>query len=1027
MGVYKTGRSRTLTYVTTTAGTVLSSVLGPPYAVILPGPTPPGSQGSFTGSIDWASWSLATNWTSTVTGYTGSPTDNPTTTITFEWIGTSTLMGSADSFTITGNSTSFMGLLPAYGTLSSSAANTITSSIDVEEWVSISEAVVAGGSGSGDPPGPTTVVFYELPRVGGTASLNIVTAYGSHSRSVTITAGMLSGIGYIYGAGIDLQTRNGTTTTWSSSTTFQGSSLPFPSYSFTDSDGTGGHANGTQITVTSSTPSPGPTIMERTLSASAMPLKSYSSVGRINAMTVPYPDTISVDVNDHSNGTSGIITTVAVSGGNFTTSYDQHYYSVSSSFPHDSPRNLDERGALTMALNNASLTSLNEDTSDSRMPLLGWRWNAMSVSQADHVDVDASPAPSHWAEGANTSLSAGLTITIGSGSTGSVSSDLTAARTSPDALMGSSWQGVSFVGYRYLRLYLTVALLTGETSAPVRVSIGSKTWVTTVTSTGYIDIDLCCPTSATTSGSGVDLDDSNWTFTGPNGGPYGVSDGPLWGVSNVALLTLDQLAAGHAYTLTKVQLVRRDHTTLTLLPAFKAWRQAYANSSTSGTTTTTYYRRFFDGDTDGRRSLEQTDFALVHTDSSGASTDTFSPVTIHQVVQDLTAGASSFPSNGWSASDLLPAPSSGCPDSSGAYALRNCYLNSDRYATYLYGGGLQYTGSAWSVGIDLDVHTALTLPAQFFCDVIDWYPGAGDVWQWSGGAYGTMTCAAGKILRGDAWGLVFNNDGTPDVGVTVNLQRLSDGQTAGSATTSSIGEYETGSHFAKGQQTYRVLVATNTASEIWVARTRQRVGFVVVSAMSNPTNVHDRWGQYHRAVVQGGNIRYWRGDSGSPLPAWSLANVAVTSSGADSLPRLAMTSELWLFCVFIRGGSSADAYRAISYDDGATWSTPSMAIANATHVDNCAAPDGTYIEVGVVPSGSNYHLQAVSRQPGDTAFSSPYTLNDGSGNPLTVVNDSIGISMNSDHHWVLHVIIAGETSSSDWWSADHNASTWTRF
>jgi len=74
----------------------------------------------------------------------------------------------------------------------------------------------------------------------------------------------------------------------------------------------------------------------------------------------------------------------------------------------------------------------------------------------------------------------------------SLSSPLTTQ--APTSLKGSSFSGVSFAGYAFLRLYLTA----DADDQAARLTLGSKIWdftVNTSDTAAYVDIDLVAPTN----------------------------------------------------------------------------------------------------------------------------------------------------------------------------------------------------------------------------------------------------------------------------------------------------------------------------------------------------------------------------------------------------------------------------------------------------------------------------------------------------------------------------------------------------
>ena len=125
---------------------------------------------------------------------------------------------------------------------------------------------------------------------------------------------------------------------------------------------------------------------------------------------------------------------------------------------------------------------------------------------------------------------------------------------------------------------------------------------------------------------------------------------------------------------------------------------------------------------------------------------------------------------------------------------------------------------------------------------------------------------------------------------------------------------------------------------------------------------------------------------------------------------------------------------SVSYSDGDSWSTPVMAISGGTH-PAMASAEGRMLCAAVTTTGTapslTRHITAVYRGPGDLNLGTPYTFKlhalGGALTPMTVADDGFGLVFTDEGpgRMGLHVLIAGESATSDWWSAD-NGETWTR-
>lgn len=488
-------------------------------------------------------------------------------------------------------------------------------------------------------------------------------------------------------------------------------------------------------------------------------LLQYDWAIQVNAIDVPYPDALTalVVVGVDPFGTP-ITQTVPLTGGAGSLSIEQKSWLVGATF--DGSSVVTDSGVtiwpVSYTLTSASLSAAGEDTHLSTAGCMaGWIWDALSVSKASSIDV--------WT-GTQTATGGAGTITV-------------LASAFDSRLLGSSWVGASFGGFRDLDVYLT-----GDAAGlPATIHLGSKSWAVTVGTTGHVRIDLDSPTSAH---SDIDATNSPYPLTGS--GPYTAADGWGSGVRNTPSIVIDGLAAGHTYMLTKATLVETDHTNLTCLDSFRAWVLATTNT-VAGVTSDTYYRQSHVADTDGQQSLWQTDLVWIQT-SGGSTGNTISAIDIATFVANLNGSGGAYPTDGWSATDLQPDDSSA--------NLFNGYINSHRESTLVRGSGLSYDGSAYQAGIRKPLGT---LPAQILYHGIQLYPGCGDLWNWSGGASGVPTkLRARVVLRGAAWGIALDGSGASLAGVGVTVKDHTSHLSYGVATSDTIGEFLSGLSYVPG-------------------------------------------------------------------------------------------------------------------------------------------------------------------------------------------------------------------------------------
>lgn len=436
----------------------------------------------------------------------------------------------------------------------------------------------------------------------------------------------------------------------------------------------------------------------------------------------------------------------------------------------------DERTPLRMWVDASWINNQGEQPDDWRFLLRGRPFSSFTLIQASEMTVTSTLASGTGATD--------LTINLPTGTTAA-------------GLQGSSFSGASLRGYRYLRLRMKAS--TNET---VTITIGSKSWtqdkngasLALTTSYQNFDIDLCSPTNAT-----GDTDSTDSFF------PLPTSDGDYWGVSAAASIIIGSISGGVTVDVESVKVVRDSYSRATFLQPFPMEWIAAGDTSE-------YPVRMIDGDTDGRRSHE-----AIHFYRTGS---TYVSRTLTEIIASINGAAAAYPSDGFTAT-----ASGGYPD---------ILHDNDLPACFAWGGGMLYQSGAWSYGFDQSVAASLTVKAQYLWDSIDWLPMWGDGLFYTAGAYADSgVFAAGKILRGQAVGLVFDESSLPASGVTVNI----DGGAKGTGATGTNGSYQTGLPYPKGGVTADVTAQQGdpplpTLSVQFPARKRKRACFAIVT--TNP-------------------------------------------------------------------------------------------------------------------------------------------------------------------------------------------------
>jgi hypothetical protein len=177
---------------------------------------------------------------------------------------------------------------------------------------------------------------------------------------------------------------------------------------------------------------------------------------------------------------------------------------------------------------------------------------------------------------------------------------------------------------------------------------------------------------------------------------------------------------------------------------------------------------------------------------------------------------------------------------------------------------------------------------------------------------------------------------------------------------------------------------------------------VFPSAADAPFNLAEPSGYYFRACASvDHNIYVARANNNAPFHGFADGGKA-TATNQDKRPRLGFQPahrRVWLVFERFLGGAPGPYY-LISEDDGRTWGVPvALDLAGGTHPG-----------------------------PGDPAFSAGYTFKNSAGQPLVAQDDSFHLVMppNGSALWVLVFKYASDAAPSEWYSADHNAETWTR-
>lgn len=890
-----------------------------------------------------------------------------------------------------------------YPGLSYDISGSWSMSLDVEEIMEIQVNPVFVGQA--DAPYETIVSFYERPRAGGNVSVSCTT--GGCSASVTNPA--TAGMGPTYGWGGEALSDSVAmagdcivTALFGGVSIGQAFTASGPEGSASLAAGLSAHTNGTSVLGGG---------YKAFASGLLFPDKTYALSGVFYKGEALYPGQAILrywkDLSNQNEPLSFV-------GGSFSTTqamkqWNGHVYLWNNgTITQEYTNSVAEWWKLRAWKDYEWMNSAGEDARNTRVLFRGKQWNSFTCQQAASRVIDDGSSVANWSNVANTSLASvggAVQITV-SGGTGSCDR----AYSPPEYLEH----------FRYLR----VRAKADAASQPLRVTFGTKQWDITVgTSYADYDLDLRIPSN---SAATVDGQDSRWPLTNETDG-IPQNEGALWGVNRPATLRVENLANGRVYDIDAITLVAVDRRWVTFWPAFEKWLQAYPSQVVGEVTSTTYYRRFVQGDTDGRLSLEIPDMTKLVL-SGSVSTTTYATRSIANIISDF----GTFPS--WSAS------ASAFTDDG--------YHNNTRDAVHAMAGGLRCTKegaestASWKLGFDLDASSALQIVAQGLYDELSWYPGCGDPFGFAGApSFGqTFQVRAGAMFGGQVHGIAVKAEDNTALsgGAIATFESGLPSQDGGTASTDSRGRYQTGAPYQKGNKSYDTELRrgnlpypkdTDTSAD----RFRLGASFRASGATAggNPSNRHNPFGHYDRVEIVENTVYFRRSDFSAPVGGFTIEK-RVTSGITWSDPHLAEDDRRRRYILAHRENpvGTHNVYETVSDDDGATWSTPTLAIANGHKPRIAYSPSGDLLRAALVyNSGSSGpgKINATFQGSGDTAQSAVFVFKDQAAADIVIADDSFDISAAWDGHrsYLLTCRIDGETSTSDWQSWD-DARTWIR-
>lgn len=773
-----------------------------------------------------------------------------------------------------------------------------TMSVPVKEAVEFSGTAWTGY----DAPAITSMNLVEIAEAGATATATITcggvtsTASGSVSADTVISGYLasvdlqVSALGGLDNPDVVDMAASGTATVgldWLSA------SLPYTLSRSRDSGQATIDAGGTAYTVKAASAC-GTEARLSSVSLSVAPDKPFSLAGVARSPFGAYPSNLKLKVTRAASNYG----TVTASGGAFSDSYNQKKYSVSGGFvlsgvtyteagtAVDEWANLETSVILGTAGDGLTdtLYANGDDRRDTRVTFRAfapfavgsiWQGTVTQVDPGTVISYSGTPYTGAWeaVENGTVMLISGTVALVGTAAAGNTASF---RRTF------TATGGAAFDGYRYLRM--TMVAQGSAAQGTVSVALGGKSWskdrygaaIAPDTAPSAFVIDLCSPNNQT---AATDTTDTRW--------PLPTTDGPYWGVTAASSVEMTGVRCPGTVFIKPVELIGTAFTELTALGDFDNW--VLEQSGTVGDVVTdTYDRRFLLGVTDGRQGLEQRDAAKIVTTSSGGSGTAYVQYDLKTLINSLnnSQNPNLEPTElfaGWAGT-----VTAGTTDGT----VLSTWLNANRPATWLYGSHAWWnpSGTAWNYAGTLNVRSGTVGgTAQAVCDSIGWYPGCGDALQVSAStAYGgTLLVRAAYVARGAAHGLILATDGTAYNGSTVTANDTTDGVSAGSDISDSVGWFQTGANFAHGQHSITVQPGT-AGGYTWPSSAFTAINRHLTRRVFKPQQEGDHWisydvsdaGRHVRAYESGGAVMFGA-STNRDATAWDDRSIGVNGFRPD--------------------------------------------------------------------------------------------------------------------------------------------------
>lgn len=723
-----------------------------------------------------------------------------------------------------------------------------------------------------------------------------------------------------------------------------------------------------------------------------------------------YPDSKTIAVSDHYDGTNYDAVTNYTASPNVDETVTKSRSDVFATLNGTSiaSENIVE-APLYMRAHLADAAENGDDPQDWRLGIMGKAYPVFTISHAETIDVPEPLVPANWTPLENTNV----------GLSGS-NLQITTHGEEGGGTIGFTFKGES---HRYLKVRMKSV---NKANQPFIIGANGKQWKKTtgaVNTMTDVIFDLCAPYSL--HGAVVDPQENRLPLDAITGYPN--DGGRLYGLGWTDSLVISGLAKNEVYEIESVTLFRQDHATARFLPEFFPDHGQVPTTEDTGEVTI-YARMAFCLDVDGKPAGDAWD-TLSTRDADGNTFDLEFPRI--SGTGGAIFGAKEFIQRLQEIPGITVTPEVSFPDGFHTLDMPACFLFAGSGAWLNHGSG------AFTSGLSLDLSLPVTVYAQPVYDELEGYPGMGNG-IWTGDDFDLASAtnlAFYKALQAAAWGIVLQTNGEPNDGVTVDVfKRETPYTVSGSGVTDSLGEYHTGTPYAKTPDEFTVRCQAlgkpyPTFNEDFATRCVHRVSFahglrpLRTNAETNPHNYQNRDGELYQTSLDDGNVIVRKAAFTIPTDTTGTTlwdhETQVNTGNNSADPRLIQDGRGRLYLTYRK---ATNVVYQTSDDDGRTWNE-SVTLAMASKHPHPVEGDG---DIAAIWFDSG-HLAGVYKGKGDADFSSPFTFVDDTGTEITVVDDTFGVAFGKDGpgRWVGSWILDGETSVSVWVSTDELRS-WTR-